>query len=428
MTVAILIGSFSLMLLIGVPIAWCMGVASILAIYFGHLGLPLEWFAQETLRGADAISLAAIPLFLFAGELMNRGGLTVRIMRLAEHVFGRITGGLALVNVATALVYGGISGSATADTGAVGSIMIPEMAKRGYPKAFAAAVTAASGTLGIIGPQSVVLILYGVLTNTSIGGLLVAAILPGTFIAATFMITSYIVARRHGFPRNDAPVNWREIGRDALGALPALLMPALVLGSIIGGIATATEASALAVVYSFLVGIFVYRELPLRSLYSAAAAAAATTGVIMMIMALATPFAWILTVQQVPTDAAAWITGLHTSPLMTIVMVLLLLKVVGFWLDLGPALIILAPILVPIALDAGMTPYQTGIAFTMTLGIGLFTPPIGTNIFVVCNVAKIDMWSVSVWLVPYWIASVVCVAALVAFPWLNDGLPRLFGV
>jgi TRAP-type transport system large permease protein len=428
MTVAILIGSFSFLLLIGVPIAWCMGFASILAIYFGNLGLPLEWFAQETLRGADAISLAAIPLFLFAGELMNRGGLTVRIMRLAEHMFGRITGGLSLVNVATALVYGGISGSATADTGAVGSIMIPAMAERGYPKAFAAAVTAASGTLGIIGPQSVVLILYGVLTNTSIGGLLVAAIIPGAFIAATFMLTSYIVARRHGFPRNETAVNWSDIRNDALGALPALLMPALVLGSIVGGFATATEASALAVVYSFLIGIFVYRELPLRSLYAAALAATSTTGVIMMIMALATPFAWILTVQQVPTDAAAWITGLNTSSVVTIVMVLLLLKVVGFWLDLGPALIILAPILVPIALDAGLTPYQTGIAFTMTLGIGLFTPPIGTNIFVVCNVAKIDMWSVSVWLVPYWIASVVCVAALVAFPSLTGWLPQLFGV
>ncbi|MUO79954.1 TRAP transporter large permease subunit [Agrobacterium vitis] len=428
MTVAVLILSFSFLLLIGVPIAWCMGVASLLTIYAGHLGLPFAWFAQQTIRGADAITLAAIPLFLFAGELMNRGGLTTRIMRVAEHVFGRITGGLGLVNVATALVYGGISGSATADTGAVGSIMIPAMAERGYPKAFAAAVTAASGTLGIIGPQSVILILYGVLTNTSIGGLLVAALLPGLFIAVTFMVTSYIVAKRHNFPRNETPAQWGEIGRDALGALPALLMPVLVLGSIIGGIATATEASALAVVYSFLVGIFVYRELPLRSLYSAASAAVATTGVIMMIMALATPFGWILTVEQVPANAAAWITGLHTTPLVTIILVLVLLKVVGFWLDLGPALIILAPILVPIALAAGMTPYQTGIVFTMTLGIGLFTPPIGTNIFVVCNVAKIDMWSVSKWLVPYWIASVVCVAALVAFPILTEWLPSLFGV
>ena len=183
MTIAILLVSFSILLLIGVPIAWCMGVASLLAIYLGHLNLPAAWFAQQTIRGADAITLAAIPLFLFAGELMNRGGLTRRIMRVAEHIFGRITGGLGRVNVATALVYGGISGSATADTGAVGSIMIPAMAQRGYPKAFAAAVTAAAGTLGIIGPQSVILILYGVLTNTSIGGLLVAALVPGAFIA-----------------------------------------------------------------------------------------------------------------------------------------------------------------------------------------------------------------------------------------------------
>ncbi|MDQ0467340.1 TRAP transporter large permease [Labrys wisconsinensis] len=428
MTVALLIGSFSMLLLIGVPIAWCMGVASLLAITLGGLGLPQAWFAQQTLRGADAITLAAIPLFLFAGELMNRGGLTARIMRVAEHIFGRIRGGLGLVNVATALVYGGISGSATADTGAVGSIMIPAMAERGYPKAFAAAVTAASGTLGIIGPQSVILILYGVLTNTSIGGLLVAALIPGAFIAVTFMLTSYIVARRHNFPRNETPAAAGTIARDALGALPALLMPVLVLGSIIGGIATATEASAIAVVYAFLVGTLVYRELPLAALYPAAAAAVATTGVIMMIMALATPFGWILTVEQVPTAAANWITGLETSHAVTIALVLVLLKLVGFWLDLGPALIILAPILVPIALSAGLSPYQTGVVFTMTLGIGLFTPPIGTNIFVVCNVAKIDMWSVSVWLVPYWIASVVCVIALAAFPGLTEWLPRLFGL
>lgn len=428
MTLAVLILSFTVFLFAGVPISWAMGLSSLLAIVTGDLSLPAAWFAQQTIRGADEITLAAIPLFLFAGELMNRGGLTRRIVNVAEHMLGRIRGGLGLVNVATALVYGGISGSATADTGAVGSIMIPAMTERGYPKAFAAAVTAASGTLGIIGPQSVILILYGSLTNTSIGGLLLAGILPGIFVAAVFMVTTWIVARRHNFPRLETRFDAREVARDTLYSLPALAMPAIVLATIVGGFATATEASAIAVVYSFLIGTLVYRELSFRDLYPAMVGAVTTTGVIMMIMALATPFSWILTVEQIPTLAADWISGASSGPIVSVLMILLVLSAVGFWLDLGPSLIIMAPILVPIARDAGLEPFQIGVLFTMTLGAGLFTPPVGTNITVVCNIAKLDMYAVSKWLMPYWIASLVCIAGIALVPAMTEWLPKLFGL
>ena len=409
MTVGLLIGGFILFLMLGVPVVWAMAAATISALVGGDLTLPPSWLAQQMLRGADSIPLSAIPLFLLAGGLMNHGGLTRRIIRVAEDVFGRLRGGLGLVNVATALIYGGISGSATADTGAVAAIMIPAMEERGYPRDFSAAVTAASGTLGIIVPPSIVMILYGVLTNTSIGGLFLAGAVPGVFIAAIFMVTCYLIGWRRDFPRLERRTRLAELASNVAGALPALIMPALILGAIVGGLATATEAAALAVVYAFLVGLLVYRELPFGKLYEVAREALTTTGAIMIIMAVATPFAWILTVERVPMEAASLIVGLHAAPPLTIALVLLLLKIVGFWLDLGPALIILAPILHPIALAAGFGEYQTGLLFITTLGTGLFTPPIGTNIFVVCNIARIDMWSVSRRLVPFWIASVVCV-------------------
>jgi TRAP-type transport system large permease protein len=425
--VGLLISSFMLLMLVGVPVVWSMAASSLITIYLGGLALPFVWYAQQFIRGADSITLAAIPLFLFTGELMNRGGLTYRIVRVAEHVFGRLRGGLSLVNVATALVYGGISGSATADTGAVASVMIPAMEARGYPKPFAAALTAAAGTLGIIVPPSIILILYGVLTNTSIGGLFVAGVIPGLFIASVFMLTAYIVGVREQFPKAESWTPIREVTRDVLTALPALIMPLAILGSIVGGLATATEAASLAVVYSLAIGMLVYREIRLVDLFPAAAAAVTTTGAIMIIMAAATPFGWILTVERVPAHAAEWLTQLHSGPVVTVALMLIILKIVGFWLDLGPALVIMAPILRPIALGARLGDFQTGILFTMTLGIGLFTPPIGTNIFVVCNIAKVDIMQVSARLIPFWIASIICVIGLAGIPALTEWLPRLFG-
>jgi TRAP-type transport system large permease protein len=427
MTILLLIVSFSLLMLLGVPVVWSMAAASLLTIVFGGLALPAIWFAQQFMRGADSITLAAIPLFLLAGEIMNRGGLTMRIVRVAEHVFGRLRGGLSLVNVATAFVYGGISGSATADTGAVAAVMIPAMEKRGYPRAFAAALTAASGTLGIIVPPSIILILYGVLSGASIGGLFIAGLIPGVFIAAVFMVTAYWIGVRNSYPKAEHSAPAGVIARDVAAALPALAMPLAILGSIVGGLATATEAAAFAVIYALLVACLVYREIDLRELYPAAAAAVTTTGAIMIIMAAATPFGWILTVERVPALAAEWLRTLGAGPVMTVFLMLLILKVVGFWLDLGPALVIMAPILRPIAITAGLGDYQTGILFTMTLGIGLFTPPIGTNIFVVCNVANVNMVEVSSRLVPFWFASVLAVAGLAVFPGLTEWLPGVFG-
>ncbi|KPL55692.1 C4-dicarboxylate ABC transporter permease [Prosthecomicrobium hirschii] len=427
MTILILFLAFAVCLLGGLPILWAMGISTIAALAFGPLSMPPAWLAQQILRGADSIYLASIPLFLFSGELMNRGGLTRRLIAVAEFVFGRLTGGLGLVNVATAFVYGGISGSSTADTSAVAKLMIPAMASRGYPASHAAAITAASGTLGIIVPPSVVFILYGVLTNTSIGGLFLAGVIPGVLIALAFMATTWFIAKRRGYGETLPPPSTGQFLRDLVMALPALFMPVFILGTILSGLATTTEAAAFSVVYALAAGSLVYRELTFAEIGKAMVETISGTGAVMLIVAVATPFAWILTVEQAPQAASLLIHHADAGPLGTVALVVLFLLFIGTWLDLGPAMIVLAPILTPILREAGLAPLQIGVLFTVALGVGLYTPPVGTNLFVVCNIGRVSIGAVTRELVPFWIASLVVIVLLVLFPGLSEWLPGLYG-
>lgn len=427
MTLLVLFGVFAVTLYSGVPVAWSIAVSTLAVIFLGLVPLPPAWFAQQVYGGADSISLAAIPLFLVAGGIMNEGGLTRRIIDLADDLLGWVRGGLGVVNVATCMVYGGITGSATADTGAVGAIMIPAMTERGYPPAFAAAVTAAAGTLGIIIPPSVVMIMYGVLTNTSIGGLFAAGIIPGLMLAVTFMLTAWWVGVREGFPKSDTRPTPSSVARHLVRALPAMLMPIVVLGSMLTGFATTTEAAFVAVVWALIVGGLVYREITWKALWKVGIETVRMTGAIMIIMAVSTPFSWILTVEQIPQWTAGLLTMSGAGPTVTILLILLLLTFVGTWADLGPSLIILAPIVHPIGIEAGLAPYQLGLIFTVALGIGLFTPPVGTNIFVVSNIAKVGVNAVTRRLIPFFITSNICLLLIAFVPATTEWLPRLLG-
>lgn len=427
MTLIVLFGVFALTLYSGVPVAWSIAISTLAVITLGFVPLPPAWFAQQVYNGANSISLASIPLFLVAGGIMNEGGLTRRIIDVADDLLGWLRGGLGVVNVATCMVYGGITGSATADTGAVGSIMIPAMAKRGYPVDFAAAVTAAAGTLGIIIPPSVVMIMYGVITDTSIGGLFAAGIIPGIMLGGSFMATAWWIGRRRGFPKSDRKPTVKGFTIHLLRAAPAVLMPVVVLASMLGGFATATEAAFVAVVWALLVGGLVYREITWAALWKVGRETVVMTGAIMIIMAVSTPFSWVLTVEQVPDAAAGLLTAWDLGPTLTILLIIALLTFVGTWADLGPTLIILAPIVHPIALNAGMAPYQIGLVFTIAGGIGLFTPPVGTNIFVVSNVAKIGTRPITRQLVPFFVSSTVCLLIVAFVPATTEWLPRVFG-
>lgn len=427
MTLLVLFGVFALTLYTGVPVAWSIAAATLSVILVGLVPLPPAWFAQQVFNGANSIALASIPLFLVAGGIMNEGGLTRRIINLADDLFGWIRGGLGLVNVATCMVYGGITGSATADTGAVGSIMIPAMAERGYPKDFAAAVTAAAGTLGIIIPPSVVMIMYGVITNTSIGGLFAAGIVPGLMLTVTFMLTAYYVGVRENFPKSETRPTVRSFSVHLFKASPALLMPIVVLGSMLTGFATTTEAAFVAVVWAIVVGMAIYREMTWGAMWKVGDETVRMTGAIMIIMAVSVPFSWILTVEEVPAWTASLLHDLGAGPTVTILLIILLLTFVGTWADLGPTIIILAPILHPIGLEAGLAPYQLGLIFVISGGIGLFTPPVGTNIFVVCNVAKIGVNPVTRRLLPFFISSNICLLIIAFVPATTEWLPKYFG-
>ena len=427
MTLLVLFGVFAITLYTGVPVAWAIAFSTLVVIFSGLVPVPPAWFAQQVYLGADSISLASIPLFLVAGGIMNEGGLTRRIIDLANDLFGWVRGGLGVVNVATCMIYGGITGSATADTGAVGSIMIPAMADKGYPRDFSAAVTAAAGTLGIILPPSVVMIMYGVITDTSIGGLFAAGIIPGIMLAITFMLTAWWVGVKENFPKSETRPTLRGFTRHLLHALPALLMPIVVLGSMLGGFATTTEAASVAVFWAILVGGLFYRELTLGGLWKISVEAVRMTGAIMIIMAVSVPFSWILTVEQIPQWTASVLHDFGAGQTVTILLLLAILTFVGTWADLGPSLIILAPILHPIGIEAGLQPYQLGLIFTMALGIGLFTPPVGTNIFVVCNVAKVGVNAVTWRLIPFFITSNICLLLVAFIPGTTEWLPKLLG-
>ncbi|MDR6953095.1 tripartite ATP-independent transporter DctM subunit [Ancylobacter sp. 3268] len=427
MTLLVLFGVFALTLYSGVPVAWSIAISALAVITLGFVPLPPAWFAQQVFNGANSIALAAIPLFLVAGGIMNEGGLTRRIINLCDDLFGRIRGGLGLVNVATCMVYGGITGSATADTGAVGSVMIPAMTERGYPKDFSAAVTAAAGTLGIIIPPSVVMIMYGVITNTSIGGLFAAGIIPGLMLTVTFMLTAYWVGVRENFPKSETRPTIASFGKHLFRALPAVLMPVGVLGSMLTGIVTPTEAAFVAVVWALVVGSLIYREIGWGKLWKVGDETVKMTGAIMIIMAVSVPFSWILTVEEVPQWTASLLHDLGAGYVVTTLLIILLLTFVGTWADLGPTLIILAPIVHPIGLEIGLQPYQLGLIFVISGGIGLFTPPVGTNIFVVCNIAKIGVNPVTRRLIPFFISSNICLLVVAFVPATTEWLPKLLG-
>lgn len=427
MTLLVLFGVFALTLYTGVPVAWSIAAATLSVIMVGLVPLPPAWFAQQVFNGANSIALASIPLFLVAGGIMNEGGLTRRIINVADDLFGWIRGGLGLVNVATCMVYGGITGSATADTGAVGSIMIPAMSERGYPKDFSAAVTAAAGTLGIIIPPSVVMIMYGVITNTSIGGLFAAGIIPGVMLTTTFMLTAYYVGVREKFPKSEIRPTVRSFSSHLFKASPAMLMPIVVLGSMLTGFATTTEAAFIAVVWAIIVGVLVYREMNWGSLWKVGDETVRMTGAIMIIMAVSVPFSWILTVEEVPAWTASLLHDLGAGPTVTILLIILLLTFVGTWADLGPTIIILAPIIHPIGLEAGLASYQLGLIFVISGGIGLFTPPVGTNIFVVCNIARIGVNPVTRRLLPFFISSNICLLIIAFVPATTEWLPKYLG-
>lgn len=413
----ILIVTLLLLFLIGVPVAVSLGLSTCLAMFLAG-DIPLMALPQRAFVSLDSFPLLAIPLFILAGVIMEYGGISQRLINLANALTGHLTGGLAVVTVVTTMFFAAISGSSVAATAALGTILVPAMIKRGYEKEFSGGVQALSGTLGIIIPPSIPLILYGTAVGASIGDLFIAGMVPGIIIGIGIIITVYIIAKKRNYAKEEKK-SGREIGRAFVQAIPAIIMPVIILGGIYTGIFTATEAAGVAVAYAFIVGVFVYRTINLSKLKIILSQASLTTSTIMFILATAGLFSWVLTIENVPQRVAGMITSISDNPMVFLGIVVLLLLVVGMFMETNASIIILAPILVPVASELGINSVHFGIVMIVTLAIGMVTPPLGLNLFVVSKIASLRMDKLTKSLIPFYVAVLVCLIIITFIPSLT---------
>jgi C4-dicarboxylate transporter DctM subunit len=406
-------------------VALCLGITSLAALIAGDV--PLVLMTQRLFTGIDSFPLMAVPFFVLAGELMNRGGTTRRLIDFANVLVGRIPGGLAHTNIVASMFFGGISGSAVADAAAMGTILVPGMIKKGFSPGFSAAVTAASSTMGPIIPPSILMVLMGVTTGLSIGGLFAAGIVPGILLGLFMMVLSYFMAIRHNFPKETMPLGPAIIWREFLSAGPALLAPVIILGGILGGIFTPTEAASVAVLYAFLLGTFIYRELTLKDMAQVFIQSGITTAVLLLIIGMANIFAWVLTSEQIPTRIAEVMLSLTANPYAILMLINLFLIFIGMFLEGGAAIIILAPTLLQVTNSVGIDPLHFGLIMVLNLAVGLLTPPLGVCLFVVCGVTRIEFAVVVRAIMPFLLVEIGVLLLVTYFPWLILVIPRMLG-
>lgn len=429
MTILVLLLVFAVLLILGVPIAFSIGIATVCTMLLSVDALPaLTTVAQRMAGGLDSFSLLAIPFFILSGQLMGQGGIARRLIDFARSLVGMLPGGLAFVNVISCTLFGAISGSAVAATSAIGSFMMPVMEKDGYPKEFNAALTAASSTTGLLIPPSNILIVYAVASGgISISALFVGGYLPGMLVAFGLMLVSAVYAKKYNFPRGER-VRLATVIQSTMAALPSLFLIVLVIGGILGGIFTATEAGAVAVLYALGLSVFIYREIAVSDLYEVLVKSAKTTAIVMLLIATSTAMSWILAYENIPTLAAQTLLALSDNPIVVLLIINLILLMVGAFLDMTPAVLIFTPILLPVAVALGMTPLHFGIMMVLNLSIGLCTPPVGSVLFVACAVGKTRVASIVKPLMPMYIAMFLALLAVTYVPELSEWLPRAFGL
>lgn len=421
----ILFGVFTLLMLIGTPIAFCLGAASFAAILY--MGLPPLVIFQQMNSGMSVFTLLAIPFFIYAGDLMVRGGIAQRIVAFAGSLVGHLRGGLGQVNIAASTLFGGISGSAVAEAAAVGGLMIPQMKARGYGADYAVNVTSMAALIALLLPPSHNMIIYSISAGgkISIADLFTAGIIPGLLLAASLMVTAYVVARKRGYPTEAFP-GFARVGWFLLNSLPGLLLIGIIFGGVRSGIFTATESSCIAVFYAVLVTITVYRSLGWRNFVDATLGAVRTTAMILLIIGTAASFAWLMAYLRIPALLIDWMGTISENPLVVLLMINVILLLLGTFMDMGPTIIIATPIFLPVAAHYGIDPVHFGVILILNLGIGLNTPPVGAVQFVACAVGKITVWEAmrSIW--PFYAAGIVVLGLVTYIPALSLWLPGVF--
>lgn len=422
MEVIVLFSVFLVLLVLGMPIAFALGISSL--SYLLLEGISLTIIPQRMYAGMDTFVLLCIPGFVLAGNLMNVGNITEHIVRFCNALLGHIRGGLGLANVGGSMIFAGISGTAVADAASIGSVMIPGMAKSGYDKPFAAAVTAASSTIGPIIPPSVPMIIVGSLAGVSVGRMFLAGALPGLLMGVAMMITVYILSVRRGYPK-ERRATLRELLREGRTAFWALLMTGIILYGIIGGFFTPTEASIVASLYALVVGIYVYKGLTWRKLPAMLTDTVLTSSALLLLIGLANLFGWILTSQQIPQMVASGILSISDNPIIVILILNLILLFVGAFMETIAALIILFPALLGVATGVGMDPVHFAVMAVLNLMIGLTTPPVGVCLFVVAGIGNLRMLSVARAIMPFLICNLIVLMLVAYIPAFSLWLPNL---
>lgn len=422
--IALLFISFVVMLAVGVPVAFSLGISSLL--YFIGADMPLQMFTQRFFAGLDSFTLLCIPGFVLAGNLMNFGGITERLIGFCNKIVGHITGGLAIANVGASMLFAGISGTALADTVSVGGVLIPSMKKEGYDADFSCAITAASSCVGPIIPPSLPMIMAATLTSLSVSKLFVAGIVPGILLGLGMIIVAVVISRKRHYPKAEKRATVKEILISGKESFWAILMTLIILSGIIFGIVTPTEASIIAVVYGIFVGFFIYKELNIKRLLQCMKQTAVSSAAIMALVGFANVFAYILTKEKIPQLIADTLLSLTTNKIIILLLVNILLIFVGMFMETIAAILILFPVLLNVVVAVGVDPIQFGVIAVLNLVLGLCTPPVGVCLFAATNIGEVKLTAVIKELVPFLISNFAVLAIVTYFPPITVGVVNLF--
>ncbi|MFN8522673.1 MAG: TRAP transporter large permease [Chloroflexota bacterium] len=417
---------FALLLLLlfaGFPIAMSLGISTSLVLYY-FTTVPLTEIPRKIFTNLDSFPLVAVPFFILASNVFSVGGVAARLIRLCVAFLGHINGGLAISGVASCALFAAVSGSSPATVVAIGSIMIPAMVKAGYPRNYAVGSMATAGSLGIMIPPSIPMVLYGFVTNESVGKLFIAGILPGILLASMLMLVCYVVARRGNYPRSER-VSWPDRRQAARDAAPSMLLPVIIIGGIYGGIFTPTEAAAVAVAVGVVVGMFVHRELHLRDFPRILTDTGKTTAMLMFIITMAQLFAYILTSEQLPHNLSQWVLARDLDPWMVLLLINVILFFAGDFMDAAPIILIMSPIFHPIAKSVGVDPIHLGVVMVMNMEMGMITPPVGLNLYVASGIARMPLYDVMKAAAPWILVVVACLLIVTYVPEISLFLPRL---
>ena len=424
MELVILFGVFAVLLLAGVPVAFALGASAIATMAW--LDIPLIVAFQRMAAGMNVFALMAIPFFIYAGELMNHSGIAERLVRFAHSLLGCVRGGLGQVNVLASMMFGAVSGSAVASASAMGSALVPVMKEEGYDPDYAVDVTISAATTGLLIPPSHNMIIYAIAAGgLPIGALFLAGIVPGLMLGMALMVVAYILARRRGYPAGEFP-GWLIVAKTFVYAIPGLLSAVIIVGGILSGVFTATESSAIAVIYTMIVSALVYRSLDRKAFIRASLSAVRTTSMVLLVIGTAAAFGWVLAVTEVPLRLSNAMLEISSNPIVILLLINLILLALGTFMDMSPLIVISTPIFLPVAIELGIDPVHFGIIMILNLGTGLITPPVGSVLFVGSAVGGVRIEEAIRGLWPFYLAFIVMLGLVTYVPAISMTLPGLF--